>query len=1050
MSSPLRARATSTRRHPLRTAAPLCLAVGSLSARATALLYSGATDGNWSNAANWGGTAPGSGTTLTDLRLNVNSSSAGLNYTAAQGTTVLDISTVGGENRAIGIGALSDAANGQLNVTGGTLQILSEGTAAAVMIGSGLGAGWAGTASLNVSGGTLSLPGASSAIAVMTRGAAGASSTFTVSGSGSVLADIVSFGELSAIPAAGAVATVNLNGGTLQTRVIFERNAVTSAFLNLNGGTLVSNDTNHDEDWIRSVNGGPVTTLLAGGVTINTNGQDNQRIQVGIAGTAGGDIAKAGAGRLVLQGASTFDGDVNVNSEALRVTNATALGNTTGGTAVTGGARLELSGGITVTGETVTINGGGGAFTINGSSAGANSGALQSAAGVNVWNGPVILGSSTPRVGAQRTATLDIRGAIANGASSDLVVRNEDNSNPTTDASRGITIVSTPAGVNTYTGNTDVFRGYLRLGANDTLPTGTTVRLGTSGGAAFIGILDLNGFSQTVAGLTTGPGGVAADQFVTNNGAGAGTLTVNNASAMTYGGVIKNGATLAQVTGFTKGGAGTFTLSNTHTYTGATTVNAGTLRLAGGRIEGSSQIIINSGGVLRDESAGTGTIGDGATVTINAGGIFHSLQNEYTGALAGDGNWLFDNTGAALDMAVTPGAGQHGVFNGTITQTGTQPHRFTKLGAGTQSLGGVNTYRGPTWVNAGTLRVTSGNEATLGAPSASASALLLNGGALQVSSASLTLNDPGRGLGLGAGGGALEVDTGLTLALFNDISGGAGILNKRGAGTFNLTANALVNALSVQAGTYRQSAGSTSIQTSTGGLTILDGAAYHLAAGTLKTDRITMSGSGTFAWGAGRLTHFASVGSTGTTDISSPGYQSLLVGTTAEITGDLTSSAGSVLMAHGSPTFYLNGGVRFNNFSVDGDVNLSAAGDILEVEITPFLLRPVSGSLGTNAVEYGSIPLLTWTGTLSGTFDTFVGVGNDGRGFSPSATPVTSAASLAINTYYLEYDTTDRTLWFHFKVAGYVPEPGPFALLGVGAFTLRALHRRRHGAPGRK
>jgi autotransporter-associated beta strand protein len=1000
----------------------LLAVVGFVRLEAAQLTYSGTTDGVWGNASNWSPSAPGSGSTLLDTRLNINSLSSPLVYDSGLGTTVLDISAGGGENRAIVMGALSDSANGQLNVTGGTLELRSEGSTATLLIGAGAGAGYTGSATVHVSGGNLTLPGASSAIGILSRGAAGATGSLTLSGTGSVLSDLITFGELAAIPSSSATARLNLNGGTLQTRAIFDRSAVANSEIHFNGGTLRSNDTGNGSHgaWIRSTNGGIAVTLQAGGGTLDTNGQDNQQIAVGIAGSAGGALTKIGGGRLVLQAASTYDGATQINAGALRISHATALGATSGVTTVANNARLELSGGITVTGESVTINGHGGTFSINGSSAGSASGALQSATGNNVWNGPVVLGTDLPRVGAQRTATLNIQGGIGDGASSNLIVRNEDNSNPVTDSSRGITIVSAPAGGNTYTGFTDVYRGYLRLGAHDTLPTGTTVRLGTSGGAAFFGLLDLNGFNQTISGLTTGPGGTAANQYVTNNGALLSTLTVNNTADMTYGGTIKNGSgTLA----LAKGGSGTLTLTGKSFFTGVATIHSGTLRLSGAGAlefsgEGPSAIVINSGGVLRDESAGIGTILDTTSVTINTGGVFSSNQNEYIGPLHGNGSWIFDHGSSSLDMAVVTGGTSSGTFSGSITQTGLLSQHFSKRGAGTQTLSGVNSYRGETRLIEGVLRVTSGNEATLGTPNPSASAVHFTGGTLRVSTASLTLDDAGRGIFLGAGGGVMEVDSGLNLTLATPMSGVNVNLTKTGAGTLRLQGN----------------------EANLGTLNVVAGVAELAGGATLRVNTLNQSG-GVFVWGQGRLTHSAITAQEGVTQYSSVGYQDVYSGKSLVVNGDLTSDAGSILSLSRSPTFYLNNGVRFNNVTVSGSLDLSAADDVLEVEINPYILRPFAPSLGTGAIEYGSLPFVVVDGTLTGTFDTFLGVGNDGRGFALSAFSVSSGNDLDPNTYYLEHDTLNGVVWFHYKVTGYVPEPDTFALGMLGLIFLRLRRR---------
>ena len=96
--------------------------------------------------------------------------------------------------------------------------------------------------------------------------------------------------------------------------------------------------------------------------------------------------------------------------------------------------------------------------------------------------------------------------------------------------------------------------------------------------------------------------------------------------------------------GITKAGAGTLTLSNTNTYTGATTVNAGTLLVNGS--QPASAVTVNSGAILggtngtvgasqrfgRDGQPGAGSAGTGI---LNTGSVNFSSTAAYNVALNG-------------------------------------------------------------------------------------------------------------------------------------------------------------------------------------------------------------------------------------------------------------------------------------------------------------------------------------------------------------------------------------------------------------------------------
>ena len=88
----------------------------------------------------------------------------------------------------------------------------------------------------------------------------------------------------------------------------------------------------------------------------------------------------------------------------------------------------------------------------------------------------------------------------------------------------------------------------------------------------------------------------AQDLALTNAGAGPVALTVGgNGANTTYSGVLSGtGSTLTKV------GAGTLTLSGANTYTGGTTVSAGTLKATNlsGSATGTGPVLVSSGATL--------------------------------------------------------------------------------------------------------------------------------------------------------------------------------------------------------------------------------------------------------------------------------------------------------------------------------------------------------------------------------------------------------------------------------------------------------------------
>ena len=507
-----------------------------------------------------------------------------------------------------------------------------------------------------------------------------------------------------------------------------------------------------------------------------------------------GGLTKAGGSNsrtLVLGGDNTYDGETTVSTGILRAAHSRALGSTAGGTTVASGNWLELAGGITVTGETVTIFG-----------KGNNNGALQVQAGTNTWAGRIVIGSSDARIGVNpANGELIVSGSIEDGANTfPLVVRCADPGGPI--------ILS---GTNTYKGETQLVVGTLRLdGGNDRLPTNTVVRLGNGSNVAYA-TLDLNGFNQTVKGITAD--GSTMVRKIGNSATNYVTLTVNATSAYTFNGALDGRLNLD------KRGPARLTLSSSNTHTGMTSVIEGELLLDRPLVIGDSTFNTGDGPM--------GTLAFGTNTVVNFGGLVGTNDLVLTNA-----------SGAAVSLRVR--GNQVCAFDGMITNG----CDFTKAGFGTLALNNVNVYTGRTYLAGGTLKIAS--EAALGAyPSAFVQdQIVFDGGTLRFET-NYTLAVNNRGITLAAGGGTLMTASLTNLLTVNRPLVGPGPFATHGLGVVLVTAsNAYDGVTTVNAGalriTDRHGLGSTA-----GGTVVLTGSQLELGDGVaVSNETVTVNGAG--------------------------------------------------------------------------------------------------------------------------------------------------------------------------------------------------------------
>jgi autotransporter-associated beta strand protein len=385
--------------------------------------------------------------------------------------------------------------------------------------------------------------------------------------------------------------------------------------------------------------------------------------------SGGGAVIMNGPGIQVLTGANTYTGATTLDQGSLTI----------GGTSdLVGTASIDLVGAFGTNGafvNTLTVQDNAiisttGSITLD-SNDGQNANNFPGASVVVVKNSASVTAASlsfgnTSRVGngssltVQDSAVLTINGALdllhtEGGTAENTVV----NLNGGTLAVDSITMLGGGTGaVNTQNASIDFNGGVLEALASDSsvafLPvltpsTGSTAILNVEAGGA---IINTNGFSDTIAAVI-GHGAGTPDGGLTKNGSG--TLILASLGNSYTGITTVNAGTLNINSEFALGGA----------VYGGLVLNGGTLQFAASLLNGDTDVTANSGGTPE-------------TVTLGASG----------GTIDTNGNTV--------------------TFANVITSTGTGALTLADSNAtpGKLTLGGASTYGGSTNVNSGTLDVT--------------------------------------------------------------------------------------------------------------------------------------------------------------------------------------------------------------------------------------------------------------------------------------------------------------------------------------------------------
>ena len=535
---------------------------------------------------------------------------------------------------------------------------------------------------------------------------------------------------------------------------------------------------------------------LAGGLVLQTSGTRNYVLGGSGGGTFSGvisggastiTIVKAGGGTWALSGANTYSGNATVGAGTLTLDYSSQ-----------NNSKLPDAGVLTLAGGTLNLSGGTHTEVIGSTTIAPGSSSVARSSGSST----ISIGAITRSVGGvvdfgtagiASTATANVNGILggyATVAGADWAV-----GGGSVAAYTGYTDIAA-SGSSIADGATSNVRlnsagggGNIALGAATTTintllqNTSTAATVDTSAGTLRLGatggVLVPSGMQGITFGTSAGSGTLSAGGA--DNTAGEIILINNSANNISVNSVVADNG--SGVVSLTKSGSGTATLAGANTYSGATTVAGGTLNVSAdnnlGTAPGSAtpNTIVLNGGVLNAT----------ATFALNPNrGMFLGSLN----ANGYNGGTISVASGQALtNNAIIAG----GTVNGSAGFTATVgPGSLTKTGDGTLVLGGANTYAGGTFINGGTISISSSGNLGTQPSCYIPDHLVLNGGTLEATT-NLTLGGI-RGIMLGAvggsGGGTFQVDSGVALQLDSRIAdnwNGSGSLTKTGPGTLILT-----------------------------------------------------------------------------------------------------------------------------------------------------------------------------------------------------------------------------------------------------------------------
>jgi len=673
--------------------------------------------------------------------------------TLTSGSVTLDASVTG--MATIGGNASTNGTLTLLTGTNGTYSFLNNNTTQTLNISAIIKAAGVNNASFNSAGGLIILGAANTATGTTTIGNgsnntivqianASALKTFTNNtvNAGSVL-------DLAGTATGTTVLTINGAGvgtgpfaGALvnTTGAASDPGAITlgSASTIKNSGTSLSLTGGiNNGGFLLTFDGSGATSITSNGITgsggVTKNGTGTLTLTP--AESFGGPLIVNNGG-LVLGGANTFTSAVTLNGGTLMLSNASALGN--GGGLVINGGTLDSTGFTETNVPTVTFGGdfawgGTGSLNLPGNITLSTSRSIA-ANGTALLNFNTSAGNTLTTSATTGTTTVTITGGGSigfGGASSAGSV--------ISDGTGGGALGFIMAGTGTLNlGGANTFSGGILIKSGTVQKNSSSAGGASSFGAGTITIGDSSGtaaatlqYTSSGSGLVfTNPivvqSGSTGTKSITNVGGNftatvGGTLTLNDSLTINYNGGAGGAIVLgSSTTGTWVTGSGNI-VSQSNSTTAENSITGNNPGFTGGVIVQTGGFKVSSTTAL--DSANAVTVYSGATFDISAVNQTIAGLNDNAGA----GGSVTNTTTTARTLTLG-GTGTYSFAGSIAPTTAADISLNVAMGStGVQTLGGINTYTGPTTVAGGKLNLTGSLASAVTVGNNTANAAILSG-----------------------------------------------------------------------------------------------------------------------------------------------------------------------------------------------------------------------------------------------------------------------------------------------------------------------------------